>query len=74
MMSTPPYSHPHPHPPKNVPRGVSIQVGPHVLNFRLEPRLGALLRSFEGHVLQEMGHAVVLRRLVATARINPNAH
>jgi len=45
---------------------------PHVLDFRFEPRLRALPRALEGHVLQEVGHPVVLLCLVPAARIDPH--
>lgn len=46
---------------------------PHVLDLRFEPRLRALPRALERHVLQEVSNPVVLRRFVATARVDPYA-
>ena len=47
---------------------------PHVLYLRFEPRLGAFPGPLESHVLQEVSHPVVLRRLVPTPRVDPHAH
>ena len=47
-----------------LPAGVGVEVSAHVLDLQLEVGLGPLGGSLEGHVLQEVGHAVVGRCLV----------
>jgi hypothetical protein len=44
---------------------VSVEMGSHVFDLELQIGLGSLGRALEGHVLQEVGNAVVLRGLVS---------
>src|SRR5581483_3045740 len=53
-------------------RGIGVQVPAHRLNLGGDVKRAAAFRTLEGHVLQEMGHAVDRRRLVARADIDPN--
>ena len=55
---------------QGVPGGVSVEVSSHVLNLKLELCLGPLGGAFEGHVLQEVGYAVVGCRLVSRSSLN----
>ena len=48
----------------NEPRCVSVEMGSHVFDLELQIGLGPLGRALEGHVLQEVGNAVVLSSLV----------
>mmetsp|Transcript_18551 Transcript_18551/g.58118 ORF Transcript_18551/g.58118 Transcript_18551/m.58118 type:complete len:521 (-) Transcript_18551:9-1571(-) len=57
-----------------LPGGVGVQVSPHVLDLLLQGDTVPPLRALEGHVLQEVGGAVVLLRLEAAPRIDPHAH
>lgn len=54
-------------------RRVGVQMAAHVLDLELELLLRALGRALEGHVLQKVGRAVVLRGLVARAGADPHA-
>ena len=45
----------------------------HVLDLHLEGLLGPLAGALEGHVLEEMGRAVVGGRLVARSGIDPDS-
>lgn len=47
---------------------------PHILYLNLEPSLGAFPGPLESHVLQEVGHPVVLRGLVPTSGVDPHTH
>lgn len=49
------------------------QMAAHVLDLHLEGLLGPLAGALEGHVLEEMGRAVVGGRLVARSGIDPDA-
>ena len=44
----------------------------HVLDLDLQLLLGALFGSFEGKMLQKVGHSIVLGSLVSGSSINPN--
>ena len=49
------------------------QMAAHVLDLHLEGLLGPLAGALEGHVLEEMGRAVVGGRLVARSGIDPDS-
>mmetsp|Transcript_11304 Transcript_11304/g.36101 ORF Transcript_11304/g.36101 Transcript_11304/m.36101 type:complete len:225 (-) Transcript_11304:87-761(-) len=57
-----------------LPARVRVQVRAHVLDLHLQLLLRPLVGALERHVLQEVSHAVVLRRLVAAARVDEHAH
>jgi fructose-1-phosphate kinase PfkB-like protein len=46
------------------PGGIGIEVSAHILYLQLQVGLGPLGGSLEGHVLQEVGHAIVGRCLI----------
>src|SRR5262249_54452105 len=54
-------------------RGIGVQVPAHGLDLGGDVKRAAAFRALEGHVLQEMRHAVDRRRLVARANIDPDA-
>ena len=57
-----------------LPRGVRVQVAPHVLDLLLELPRVARGRAFKGHVLQKVGGAVGGVGLVAGPCVDPDAH
>ena len=55
-------------------RGVRVEVGAHVFNLHLKLNLAPLRRPLEGHVLEEVRHAVVRICLVTAPRVDPHAN
>lgn len=45
----------------------------HIFNLHLDVILSPTLRALESHVFEKVGRAVVLRRLVPAARVDPDA-
>jgi hypothetical protein len=54
--------------------GIGIEVAADILDLNLQLLLRSVLGSLEGHVLQEVGGAVVLLSFISAASINPHTN